>query len=89
MSFFKKLFGGGRSSGFAAEMHEGYIIQPMPMDEGGQFRLCAEIRREADGEVKTHRLIRADTFPSAELAAQASVIKAKQVIHEQGERLFG
>lgn len=90
MSFLKKLFGGGsaKASAAAAEMHEGYIIQPAPMPEGGQFRLCAEIRKEIDGEMKTHRLIRADMFASADQAVEASVIKAKQVIKEQGDRLF-
>jgi len=36
-----------------------------------------------------HRLIRADLFGSAEEAARFSLIKARQVIDEQGERLFG
>ena len=89
MSFLKKLFGGGSAPKEAAsEMHEGYIITPAPMADGGQFRLCAEIRKEVDGEMKTHRLIRADMFASADQAADAAVSKAKQVIREQGERLF-
>lgn len=89
MSFLKKLFGGGSASSEAAsEMHEGYIITPKPMGEGGQFRLCAEIRKEVDGEMKTHRLIRADMFASADQASQAAISKAKQVIAEQGDRMF-
>ncbi len=90
MSFLKKLFGGksGEASASAPEMHEGYIIQPAPMADGGQFRLRAEIRKEVDGEMKTHTLIRADVFPSADQAVEASVLKAKQVIKEQGERMF-
>lgn len=90
MSFLKKLFGGGagRGSVAAAEMHEGYIIQPLPMEEGGQYRLCAEIRKEVDGEMKTHRLIRADVFPTAEQAVDAARLKAQQVIREQGDRIF-
>ncbi len=90
MSFLKKLFGGKPDSPTAAasEMHEGFIITPTPIAEGGQFRLCAEIRKEVSGEMKTHRLIRADMFASADQAADASVSKAKQVIREQGERIF-
>lgn len=90
MSFLKKLFGGGSNepSAAASEMHEGYIITPAPMAESGQFRLCAEIRKEIDGEMKTHTLIRADMFSSADQAVEASVLKAKQVIREQGERMF-
>ena len=89
MSFLKKLFGGGeKAETRASEMHEGFIITPTPMADGGQFRLCAEIRKEVGGEMKTHRLIRADMFASADQAADASVSKAKQVIKEQGERIF-
>jgi len=90
MSFLKKLFGGGSAPTEAApEMHEGFIITPTPMAEGGQYRLCAEIRKEVDGVMKTHRLIRADIFASADQANQAAISKAKQVIKEQGTRIFG
>ncbi|MCA9148781.1 MAG: hypothetical protein KDJ80_15380 [Nitratireductor sp.] len=92
MSFLKKLFGGGgggEATSHAAEMHEGYVIEPMPMADNGQYRLCAEIRKEIDGAMKTHRLIRADLFPTADQAAEAARSKARQVIKEQGERLFG
>jgi hypothetical protein len=90
MSFLKKLFGGktGEAVAAASEMHEGYVITPAPISEGGQFRLCADIRKEVGGEMKTHRLIRADMFATADQAIEASVTKAKQVIKEQGERMF-
>ncbi|GAG91830.1 unnamed protein product [marine sediment metagenome] len=68
--------------------HEGYVITSMPMAEGGQFRLCAEITREIDGEMKTHRMIRADIFPNRDEAIEASYRKAKQMIKEQGDRFF-
>jgi hypothetical protein len=91
MSFLKKLFGGGSKGSGKAEVieHEGYRITPQMMSaEGGQYRLCAIIEREVDGEVKRHKLIRADTFSDAGQAANAAVDKAKQVIREQGERIF-
>ncbi len=90
MSFLKKLFGIGASQPkeMIGEMYEGYIITPAPMNEGGQFRLCCDVRKEINGEMKTHRLIRADIFPSADAAAQASISKAKQMIKEQGEAMF-
>jgi RNA polymerase primary sigma factor len=43
---------------------------------------------EIDGAVKTHHLIRADVFPSADAAAEATIAKAKRIIDEQGEGLF-
>lgn len=90
MSFLKKLFGGGSTEKAKAQSiaHEGYMITPMAMPEGGQFRLCAEISREIDGETKTHMLIRADILPSSEAADEAAIRKAKQVIKEQGDKLF-
>ena len=69
--------------------HEGYCIEPQPMPEGGQYRLCAVITREVGGETRQHRLIRADLFPDADTAAETSVRKAKQMIAEQGDRIFG
>jgi hypothetical protein len=93
MSFLKKLFGGGSATGgakaTARTRHEGYDIAATPISEGGQFRLCAVISREIDGEVKQHKLIRADLFQSADEAAEAAFRKAKLVIAEQGDRMFG
>ncbi len=94
MGFLKRLFGGGdggSSGGSKMEpvLHEGYSIIPEPMKDGGQFRVCGTISKEIDGETKEHKLIRADLFPSADECIEATVRKAKQVIKEQGDRLFG
>ncbi len=94
MSFFSKLFGGGVSekSGddtIEAVVYEGYRIRSIKMQEGGQYRVCAEISRELNGEEKTHKLIRADMCSSAEDASEIAMRKAKQMIKEQGDRLFG
>ena len=43
---------------------------------------------DVDGEVREHRLIRADTFQDVDTAASASIAKAKQMIDEQGAQLF-
>ncbi|MEP1518266.1 MAG: HlyU family transcriptional regulator, partial [Nitratireductor sp.] len=45
--------------------------------------------KEVDGVVKEHRLIRADRFAAEEDAVAVSLRKAKQMIDEQGDRLFG
>lgn len=92
MSFLKKLFAGGAKSGSkpTSEIeHEGYHIATTPIPEGGQFRLAANITKEIGGEVQLHRLIRADLFTSADEASEAAIRKAKQVIKEQGNKLFG
>lgn len=87
---FARIFGLGGASkpAVAAEEHNGFAIYPEPVKEGTQWRIAARIEKEVDGEVKVHRLIRADTLESEEAARAASVGKAKQVIDEQGERIF-
>ncbi len=96
MSFLKRIFGGGTAATepsaprvAAEETYEGFAIAATPMAEGGQYRLAATITKEIGGETKTHRLIRADLFASEEEAARFALIKARQVVDEQGERLFG
>jgi hypothetical protein len=94
MSFFKKLFGGGKSddavpvAGPTLE-YEGFLIRATPFAEGGQFQLCGVIEKEIGGQVKQHRFIRADKFPSAEDAGQFALSKGRQIIDEQGEQVFG
>lgn len=91
MSFLKRLFGGGppKAAVPAAETtHNGYRIAAVPMEEGGQYWLSGVIRKEIDGEMREHRLIRADVFPDPDSAAAATMEKAKRVIDEQGDGLF-
>lgn len=67
-----------------AEDHKGFRITPTPIREGGQYRVSALI--EKDGQ--RHDLIRADTMASLEEATAISLAKARQMIDEQGDRLF-
>lgn len=91
MSWLSKIFGGDAKApaGPEAEEYKGFQIFPELMPEGNQFRLAARIEKEIDGEVKTHRLIRADTIEGKEAVISASIAKAKQMVDEQGDRLFG
>ena len=92
MSFIRKLFGGGPSGGSSKPVeklvYDGYEIATTPISEAGQFRVCAEISKEIDGEMKTHRLIRADMCSSKDDASETAMRKAKQMIAERGDRLF-
>ena len=88
MSLFSKLFGAGNPAApkaAATETYEGFAITPEPQREGSNWRIAARI--EKDG--KTHHLIRADQLNSLEECERASIGKAKQMIDEQGDRLFG
>ncbi len=95
MSFLKKLFGGSNGAGTGAPAnadmveYEGFMIAPTPMEEGGQYRVCALIRKEIDGDMKEHKLIRADICSSLQEASDMSLRKARQMIDERGDRLFG
>lgn len=92
MSFLKRLFGGGKDGGEQAvgqtEDYKGFTIRATPYRQEGQFQTCGIISKDLDGEVKEHRFVRADRFPSAELAAEHAIRKGRQIIDEQGEALF-
>ena len=98
MSFLKKLFGGGAEKpGEAAAApaakkqieYNGYTIKATPYKEQGQFQTCGVVSKEIDGAVKEHKFIRADRFATLEDAVNVSLTKGRQLIDEQGERLFG
>jgi hypothetical protein len=95
MSILSRLFGGGKGGSgdagpaAAGEDYQGFRILPDPIRDGGKFRIAATISKEVGGETKTHMLIRADTLDTHEDAAAASIRKARQMIDEQGDRLFG
>ena len=93
MSLFSKLFGGGGSGSSAPEAqsedYNGFTITPTPIREGSEYRVSARIEKQVGEEMKTHTLIRADTMSDNDAANSASIAKAKQMIDEQGERLFG
>ncbi len=90
MSLLSRLFGGKPKAGAPApaseaEDYKGFRVTPKPIREGGQYRVAARI--EKDG--RAHELVRADTMASLDDATAISLSKAKQMIDEQGERLFG
>ncbi len=97
MSFLKKLFGiGGGGEGGGAEPpaeeaqdYKGFTIRATPFKADGQYQTCAVITRDVAGVTKEHRLIRADRFAALDAAVDVSLRKARQMIDEQGDRLFG
>lgn len=95
MSFLKRLFGGGGGAGADTGPkadpveYKGFLITPDPISADGQYRISTHIEAEIDGETKTHHLIRADVMRERDDAVEASLRKARQMIDEQGARLFG
>jgi hypothetical protein len=94
MSFLKKLFGGGSKPAPAPEAapaieHAGFLIKATPYEERGEWQMCGVIEKEIDGALKSHRFIRADRFAARELAVEMTQAKARLIIDQQGDRLFG
>ena len=91
MSFLKKLFGGGSPAppppGKSVE-HKGFTIEARPFKEGGQFQTAGRITKDVGSVTKTHDFIRADRFTSSEEAADHALVKGRQIVDEQGERMF-
>lgn len=96
MSFLKSLFGLGgdkaaddKPAAVAKEAeHKGFVIRAMPYKEGGQFQTAGTISKEIDGEMKEYKFVRADRFSTLEEAADLSLSKGRQIVDEQGERMF-
>ena len=93
-SLFKALWqrltaGGIAGAGAEPLEYNGYLIRPTPYARGGGYQTCGVITKEVAGDVKEHSFVRAETHPSRDAAIEFSVAKAKQLIDEQGDRLFG
>lgn len=69
--------------------YKGLRIIPAPQQDAGQWRLAGEIIKGDGEETERHEFVRADTFASRDEAEDFAIRKAKQIIDEGGERLFG
>ena len=93
-SFFSRLFGKAATSDTEASVapeaieYEGYSIRATPQRAGDQWRLAGVIiKSSACGDLR-REFIRADTFASRDDAEQFAIRKGKQIVDEQGSRLF-
>jgi hypothetical protein len=82
--------GGGESTEKPGETveHAGYRITPAPQRTGGGWNTAGVIAKDFEDGAKEHRFIRVDTHTSRDDAIAFSVVKAKQIIDEQGDRIF-
>jgi hypothetical protein len=91
MSIFSRLFGGGGAASEPArepEIYKDFRIFAEPESDAGGFRIAGRIEKDIDGETRSHRFLRADTMQSKDECERFTALKAKQIIDEQGERLF-
>ncbi|MEO0485228.1 MAG: HlyU family transcriptional regulator [Pseudomonadota bacterium] len=87
MSLLSRLFGGGSEPSKdepAGEEYAGFTVYVAPQKDAGGYRVAARI--EKDGRV--HQMIRADVVASLEEAQTTTLLKAKALIDQQGERIF-
>jgi hypothetical protein len=84
----------GGSSGTAEESaaeaveYKGYRIRAAPQSEKGQYRTAGTIEKDMPDGMKEHRFVRADVFATRDDALSFSISKAKQLIDQQGDRIF-
>ena len=97
MSLWKTLFGGDRAKSadpasakaVREAEHNGFLIEARPYAEAGQYQVAGTISKTIAGERKEHRFVRADRFASPEDAAEIALMKGRQMVDQQGDRLFG
>ena len=82
--------GAGASEGPAAATveYKGYRIKPAPYRTKDQYQTAGTIEKDTPEGVKEHRFIRADTYHNRDDAIAFAVTKAKQIIDQQGDRIF-
>ena len=93
LSKLKALFsgGGGRAAAVPeqpAVEYKGYRITPAPYPASGQYQTAGVIEKDFPDGAKQHRFVRAETHPSIDDAVQFAVTKGKQIIDQQGDRIF-
>ena len=81
--------GGAADEPMPAVEYKGYRIPPATDLNGGQHQTAGVIQKDAADGVKEHRFIRAETHPSKDDAAAFAITKGKQIINQQGDRVFG
>jgi hypothetical protein len=68
--------------------YNGYRIRPTPYAAGGQYQTAGIIEKDFADGTKQYRFVRAETHPSSADAASFAISKGKQIINEQGDRVF-
>jgi hypothetical protein len=95
MSFWKKLFGGGEGGDAATgggalgqEEYKGFLIKAIEMRAGSEYQLAGTIEKDVGGEHKSYQFVRADRMSSKDDLVSLALAKGRQIIDEQGERVF-
>ena len=68
--------------------YRGYTITPAPEKDPAGWHVAGTISKEASGQRRVHRFVRADTSTDREVIVARTIEKAKRVIDEQGDGIF-
>lgn len=87
------LFGGGQAGAAAPAAAEpveynGYVIVPAPRQDKGVWYVSGSITPADAADDRTHAFIRADNSPDRDQCVELTVMKARQIIDLEGERMF-
>lgn len=72
----------------ARETYEGLELLACPVHEAGAWRVAGTIRRPGDEDGPRYDFVRADTMADRDEATRMSLLKARQLVDEQGEGLL-
>ena len=93
MNALRNLFRGGDANGevtpaASAVEYQGYRITPVPQRQASGWNTAGVITKTFEDGVKEHRFVRVDTHTSRDDAVAFSIVKAQQMIDQQGDRIF-
>jgi hypothetical protein len=80
--------GHAREPPIPAIEYKGYRIRPEPYLAKDHYQTAGTIEKTTPEGVRAHRFVRADTYRSREDAIAFTITKAKQIIDQQGDRMF-
>jgi hypothetical protein len=84
-----RLAGGERPASAAPPVeYKGYRILPRPFRAKDHYQTAGTIEKDTPEGLKRHEFIRADTYSDREDAIAFTISKAKQIIDQQGDRIF-
>lgn len=88
-NLFSRWFGGASEPKVTAtEDYHGFRLEALPRPDANGWRVAGRVVTMVDGERRECPFVRADTYPAQEDATEVSLRKARQLVDEQGERLF-
>lgn len=70
------------------EEYKGFRVAASPVPENGQYRISGQIEKGEGESIQSHTFYRADLIPSEDEAKHFSLMKAKLMVDQLGDRIF-